>query len=216
MSFVISNNNNEYIYIYYMKNIFKLRYKKDLWKDFTNLYYDKMINLESLFQLSNSKNLYIHINHNKTLEFKDLNIFKDIKNIIKKNLNDQLQDWEININIVNPTIGIKSLLNNKNRDISPSITPETNLEKIISYIGSNEEELDNNNFYNYLTYESEVHKPKAIEFMSNPINNKNDNNTNDKINLKNKIIDIEHKEVFLIDERCELKISDIDSEYSII
>lgn len=212
MSFIINNDNNEYINIIYMKNTFKLCYNKDLWKEFTNLYYDKMINLESLFQLSNSKNLYIHINHNSILEFKYLNVFEDIKNIIKKNLDNQLYEWE----------------KNKDHNILSSITPDTNLEKIINYFESDAEELDNNhnNFYNYLIDKSRVN----INILDRTLKNEDNMNitkkdeikdimkeeNNDNKNLENQIIDTTHKEVFLIDERCEIKISDIDSEYSMI
>lgn len=124
--FIINNDNDEFIIITNMNNTFKLYYNKELWQEFTNLYYDKMVGLVSFFNLSNSKNLYNHINCNNNLEFKNPNIFEDIKIIIKRHLNNQLQYWGKNKNFVNSTIDLTS---NDIIDIFPSFTLETNLEQ---------------------------------------------------------------------------------------
>lgn len=124
--FIINNDNDEFIIITNMNNTFKLYYNKELWQEFTNLYYDKMVGWVSFFNLSNSKNLYNHINCNNNLEFKNPNIFEDIKIIIKRHLNNQLQYWGKNKNVVNSTIDLTS---NDIIDIFPSFTLETNLEQ---------------------------------------------------------------------------------------
>lgn len=170
MSFTICNDNNEYINISYINNIFKLYYKEKLWKDLTNLYYDKMISLVKLFNLSNSKNLYNHINCNNKLEFNNPDIFNDIKIIIKKNLNDQLHDWEKNKNMINSTVGFVngSIINGFS-----SITPEIKLEQVINYSKLDTEEVDtNNNFYDYLINSSGANNHKKYETnMNNTIKN---------------------------------------------
>lgn len=112
-----------------MNNTFKLWFKKDLWSEFTSLHYDKNINIDSLFELSNSKNLYNNIHHNNYLEFNCITVFNDIKNIIKNNLNSQLSDWE----------KLKPQIDKIEIESLSSFTPDTILEEVINYeYGSSE------------------------------------------------------------------------------
>ena len=148
MHFIISNDKNEYINLSYMNNTFKMWYKEKLWNEFTELYYDKMIGLESLFKLSNSKNLYNNINCNNKLEFDSIDfiyIFDDIKAIIKRNLSLQLNDWEKKKAFENKSIGLSTF--NKTEILS-SFTPETRLENIVNYSDIDEIELNNKTEFN--------------------------------------------------------------------
>jgi hypothetical protein len=152
MGFIVENENNKYINILYMNNTFKLCYKEKLWSDFTSLYYDKSITIDSLFKLSNSKNLYNNVNNNNTLEFNCISVFKDIKIIIKNNLNLQLSDWEKQ----------KQQLD-KEEILLQSYTPETKLEKVINYTNVDDNELKyENGFSEYLLNLSGITDVKNI------------------------------------------------------
>lgn len=138
-SLSIVNDNNEYIYIMYMNKTFKLWYKKSLWLEFADLYYDKMITIEKLFSIDNSKLLYNHIYNNETLEFNNIDVYKEIKLIIKNNLQFQLTYFEKNkiLGRENFKESIE-IINNNN------IT-ETKLQNSINENIETEEEDDNTN-----------------------------------------------------------------------
>ena len=154
MSLTVINDKKEYILLSYINNTFKMWYRDELWNDFVDLYYDNMLNLDSLFKLSNSKNLYNKIYCNDKLEFNNDSVFEYIKVIIKKNLSLQLNDWEKNKIYTNNQIGInfvdlrnKELSDNKWNNLS-SYTPDTNLEDVINYSESNTTELDSKTEFN--------------------------------------------------------------------
>ena len=139
MSFTISKNKNEYIVLSYMNNEFKMKYKTKLWDEFKDLYYDKMININSLFILSNTTNLYNHINCNDKLVFDNINMFNDIKHIIKYNLNSQLNEWE------KSTIKDKKY-NFKHKDCIDKQLKSIDLNDLINYSKCNKKDIYNNDF----------------------------------------------------------------------
>lgn len=141
MGFIVENENNKYINILYMNNTFKLWFKQKIWSEFTSLYYDKNLTIDSLFKLSNSKNLYNNIHHNNTLEFNCINVFDDIKIIIKNNLDSQLSDWE----------KIKPQIDKIEIESLSSFNPDIKLEDVINYTDVDENELKyENGFAEYL------------------------------------------------------------------
>lgn len=141
MGFIVENENNKYINILYMNNTFKLWFKKKLWSEFTSLYYDKNLTIDSLFKLSNSKNLYNNIHHNNKLEFNCISVFDDIKIIIKNNLDSQLSDWE----------KLKPQIDKIEIESLSSFNPDIKLEDVINYTDVDENELKyENGFADYL------------------------------------------------------------------
>lgn len=172
MSFIITNDNNEYINISYMNNTFKLWYREHLWQKFTDLYYEKMITLEKLFKLSNSVDLYNHINKNDNLEFTNKNIFSDIKEIIKNNLKEQLTGCIDKCDQIEQ-LGMAHLTKHSKNINFPSYTPETQLEETVNYtpvdMEKNKSDFDfstyllnnavNTNVQNYLSNKIKIQMP---------------------------------------------------------
>jgi len=140
----IENDKNEYIILSYMNNTFKLHYKNNIWKEFTELYYDKMITLEKMFSMSSGKDLYKHVYNNNVLKFDNVDVYNDIKQIIKNNLEYQLNYWEKNIadqstNKIDLTL---NEIENRMTKLSPlvqsvcnyaSYTPNIKLEDLVNY-----------------------------------------------------------------------------------
>lgn len=152
-----------------MNNTFKLWYKECLWKKFTDLYYDKMITLERLFKLSNSKNLYNHVKKNNNLEFTEVDIFEEIKNILKENLDGQLHTWEKQGNNIPLSWGTTHLKKNMNSNFS-SYTPETKLEDAINYTPVDDDQYKSDvDFTTYLLNNAGAnHKKEADRLVKNP------------------------------------------------
>ena len=121
----------------YMNNTFKLWYKKSLWEEFADLYYDKMITIEKLFSIDDSKLLYNHIYNNEILGFNNIDVYKDIKLIIKNNLHLQLNYFEKN------KFDRKHLKENIEIINNNNIT-KTNLQNSINENVKNEKEEDTN------------------------------------------------------------------------
>lgn len=168
-----------------MNNTFKLWFKKDLWSEFTSLHYDKNINIDSLFELSNSKNLYNNIHHNNYLEFNCITVFNDIKNIIKNNLNSQLSDWE----------KLKPQIDKIEIESLSSFTPDTILEEVINYeYGSSE----------FLLKQSGI---KNLKNVSTDIRININNNKKERMKVKKDTSRMDDEEL-LFEKECLKDIND--------
>jgi len=129
MSLTIFNNDNKKININFMEKTFSLNHTQDLWNAFSNLYYDKMVDIFTLMELQNGENLHNKLNNSNSFEFNHIdNIFDDIKIIIKKNLSNATSLFSDDYNEY-LTKQLKENINEK------TTSPLTHMNNVIPWIG---------------------------------------------------------------------------------
>jgi hypothetical protein len=236
MSLKIKNDNSKHIIIQYLNNEFQLVYTLQLWKSFNNLYYDKMIDIGNLFELKTSESLYNHVYNNDNLVFNNLDIFSDIKKIIKNNLPLQVKYIDNNYNdYLIKEIKNEDGFNNVRQTHSSFTSKKSHRDNIVPWVGLNplnydskkvgiysapndiygaeiteDDVVQNNELHDYLNKElrdtKSVKLNKYINFYEPVLLDKNINVFNNKEDDKNKQNNLH---AYLNGELNNTKISDL-------